>query len=104
MCTVQRHTTRTPTRLRKLKPLKESCFKGTYLAPGRTRMRLVFILLTKIIISLTETIKAVGHMQREEVFKTQNFHGIDVKKKIHHGLESKLCLFFNLFQLPFEAW
>lgn len=68
----------------------------------------MFILLTKIIIYLTETIKAVGHMQREEAFKTQNFHGINVKKKKknHHGLESKLCLFFNLFQLeePFEAW
>lgn len=37
--------------------------------------------LTKIITYLTATIKAVGHMQREEVSKTQHFHGIGKKKK-----------------------
>lgn len=70
------------------------------LAPGGTCMHSIYF-LTKIITYLTATIKAVGHMQREEVSKTQHFHGIGKKKKkswrspSKHGEDdfvSKLCL------------
>lgn len=49
---------------------------------------------------VTVVIKAVGHMQKQDVSKTQNLHGLGDMPQFHPKKKKVHFFFFNLFFSP----